>query len=272
MAGENGVLSHDGKNAGAGIIRAESSPGPESLKMRLFRLATGLVAGVAILVSGVWGLSKLLGTPESSYRGKPPDYWVMQVSSPDAAVSNAAVVVLNDEIIPHLTNVMLHDFSDSTFKLRVIDMLNGLPGISVDFEPADSRRKAAAYELGEYGPAARKAVPALVKALISRDYAVGETAAQSLGAIHADPQEVIPVLTLYLVDEKVNVGAATALGKFGAQAQPAVPGLMRMWQRGDGEAKLAAGGALQLIDATAYAQMMQTGPSKINGAGAPAGR
>ncbi len=252
------------KNAGAGIIRAESSPCPKSLKRRLFRLATGLVAGMGLLVACIWGLSNWLATPESSYRGKPCDYWVMQLSLTDAAASNAAGAVLENEIIPHLTNVMFQDMHDPAWKLRLVDALDGLPCITVNFEPADVRRKAATYELGEYGPAARKAVPALLQALISEDDAVRETAARSLGAIGTDPQEVIPVLTQYLVDDRVNSKAASALSSFGPAAKSAVPGLMRMLHTGDGESEFSAREALKRIDPDAYAQATYIAPKGTN--------
>ena len=237
------------------------------MKKRFLRLSAGLVAGVALFIAGVWGLSKALGTPLSKYRGQPTEYWVVQLNSPDATASNAAVAVLENEIIPHLTNVMFNDTHDSAFKLWLVDALDGLPGIIVDFEPAYVRRKAAAYELGEYGPAARKAVPPLLQAFVSDDEAVRETAARSLGAINADPEEVIPILTRYLMDDNVNFMAATALGQYGAPARAAVPALVRMWQRGDAGAKVAASGALKLIDAAAYAEMMKSNSTKTNGAG-----
>jgi HEAT repeats len=234
------------------------------MKKRFLRLLAGLIAGVALLVAGIWGLSKALGTPVSRYRGQPTEYWVEQLNSPDATTSNAAVAVLDNEIIPHLTDVMFHDTHDSAFKLWLVDALSGLPGISVDFEPANVRRKAAAYELGEYGPAARTAVPALLQVLIGDDSDVRETATQSLGAIDANPGEVIPILTRYLLDDNVNARAATALGKYGKLAQPAVPGLVRMLHTGDGESQLAARGALKLIDPDAYAQATRANQKAAN--------
>lgn len=250
------------------------------MKKRFLRLIAGLIGGIAVLAVGVWGLSKSLATPETSYRGKPCEYWVTQLSGPDASASNAAATVLNNEIIPYLTNVMFHDTHDPAWKLRLVEALDGLPGIEVDFQPADVRRKAATYELGEYGPAARKAVPSLLQALLSDDDAVRETAARSLGTIDADPEDVIPVLVGCLIDDNVNARAAGALGVYGQLAKPAVPELVRMWQRSDSKSRLAAGEALKLIDAGAYAQMIQNYLSRTNStgslgnirAGDPAGR
>jgi HEAT repeats len=234
------------------------------MKKRCLRVSVGLFSGLAILIAGVWGLSKALATPDSSYQGKPREYWILQLSSPDAGASNAASTVLDNEIIPHLTNVMFHDTHDPAWKLRLVDALDGLPGITVNFEPADVRRKAATYELGEYGPAARKAVPALLQALIGEDGAVRETAARSLGSIGADPQEVIPVLTQYLIDDNVNSKAATALAGFGPAAKSAVPGLVRMLQTGDGESQFSAREALKRIDPDAYAAAMHPAPKATN--------
>jgi hypothetical protein len=237
------------------------------MKKRVLRLAASLIIGLGVLVLGVWVLSKELAMRETLYHGNPGAHWAAQVSAPDAAASNEANAILNAEIIPHLTEVMFHDTNDSALKLALVDGLNNLPGISVAFQPADVRRKAAAYELGEYGPAARTAVPALLQALNGGDGAVRESAAISLGSIHAEPETVIPALTRCLDDDNVNVRAAAALGEFGAAARAAVPKLISMLHTGDGESQLAATGALQKIDPEAYARARHMDQGATNNVG-----
>jgi HEAT repeat protein len=138
-----------------------------------------------------------------------------------------------------------------------VDGLNSLPGIDIPFMPAYDRRKSAAHELGVYGPAAWAAVPALLQALNSLnsdDDAVRETAAISLGNIHAEPDTVIPALTQCLGDYGVNAKAVSALGQFGAAAKAAVPRVIILLQANDPETQWAAGEALRKIDPEAFAR------------------
>jgi hypothetical protein len=236
------------------------------MKNRFLRLVTGLIIGLLALVLGVWILSRELAMRETLYHGRPGTYWAAQVSAPDAAASNEANTILNAEIIPNLTGVMFYDTNDSALRVGLVDALNGLPGITIPFMRADQRRKSAAYELGEYGPAARTAVPALLQALNSDDDAVRESAAISLGNIHSEPETVIPELTRCLYDDNVNARAAGALEEFGPAAKAAVPRLIMMLHTGDGESRFAAAGALQKIDPEAYARARRRDQGATNDA------
>jgi HEAT repeats len=237
------------------------------MKKRIVRLAAGMIIGLAVLVLGVWALSKELAMRETLYHGNPAAYWIVQVNAPDAAASNRANAVLNAEIIPHLTDVMFHDTHDSSLKLALVDGLDGLPGISVPFMPAHDRRKSAAFELGKYGPAASNAVPALLQALISSDDAVREGAALSLGGIHCEPEVVIPVLIRCLGDDDVSERAASGLADFGAAAKAAVPQLTHLLHVNDREIQWAAGEALKKIDPEAYAQARNAEQGAANNTG-----
>jgi hypothetical protein len=238
------------------------------MKKRFLRLATGLIIGLMVLALGVWILIKELAMRETFYHGRPGAYWAAQLSAPDAAASNEANTILNVEIIPNLTGVMFYDTNDSALRVGLVDALNGLPGVTIPFMRAEQRRKSAVFELGEYGPAARTAVPALLRALNGDDDAVREGAASSLGNIRSEPETVIPALTRCLYDDSVNESAAYALGEFGPAAEAAVPQLVVMLHTGDGETQFAALQALKKIDAGAYARarLMRQGVTNNTGA------
>jgi HEAT repeat protein len=181
--------------------------------------------------------------------------WNTEVHSTDVTTSNQANAVLNTEIIPWLAGKMLHDTNDSSLRVALVDMVNNLNLFEtpVVYNAASVRREMAAGELGGFGPQARPAIPALMQALQSNDLAVHESAIQSLGAIHGEPEIVIPLLIKYLDDDQLNDEAATALGNFGSLARPAVPKIIPLLHAADDDAQAAAAEALKKIDPAAYA-------------------
>jgi hypothetical protein len=182
------------------------------------------------------------------YGGKPADYWSEQLTNTDATVRNNSATMLTTEIIPHLTKVMFSDTNDSRLRLMLIEKLNGLPGVTIYFRTADARRAQAALDLGEFGPAAKPAIPVLLKALKSQDDAVRGPALSSLGKIRSDPETIIPLLAGYLDDKELNAEAATALGEFGALAKLALPKLVPLLKVPDKDLHHAVVGALQRIE------------------------
>ncbi|MGW0965871.1 HEAT repeat domain-containing protein [Streptomyces sp. NPDC002516] len=119
----------------------------------------------------------------------------------------------------------------------VPEVLRLLQGISPELRLRDSLVKALAQTLGAFGPGARAAVPTL------RDLLTGENAvaaADALRAVEGDAEEVLPALLGALAPERDAGGrraAAEALGRIGAAAAPALPGLRRLagsaevWER-----------------------------------------
>src|SRR5258708_2737676 len=130
----------------------------------------------------------------------------------------------------------------------IIDKHNGLPGVTIYYRTADGRRAQAALEVGEFGSAAKPAIPILLQALKSKDEAVRGPAISSLGKIHSDPETIIPLLVSYLDDKELNAEAATALGDFGALAKVAVPKLTPLLKIPDKDLHHAVVEALQKID------------------------
>jgi HEAT repeat protein len=134
----------------------------------------------------------------------------------------------------------------------LVEALNGLPGVQIYYFEADSRRAFATVNIGELGPGAKSAVPALVQALKGKDAMVHEPALQALGKIHSEPDIVIPLLIGYLDDDNLNDEAALALANYGSLAKPAVPKIIPLLHAQDDDARAAALKALLKIDPEAY--------------------
>jgi HEAT repeat protein len=225
---------------------------------RVKRLFIGLIIGIAVLVGGIWILTRTLREQETLYQGKSLYYWVDQVNSSNVVASNEAVALMNSQIIPQLTDAMFHDTNDSKLRLILIDKLNALPGVLIQFTTAPSRRGFAATFLGDFGPPAKAAIPALIQALKSPDTNVYGCAISSLGKIHSEPDVVIPLLVGYLDNNDLNGEASEALGNFGPPAKAAVPKLIRLMQPlHDRDTQLTAGSALKEIDPDAFTNVMR---------------
>lgn len=226
--------------------------------MKIKRILIGVIIGAAVLVGGIWVLSETLGNNRTRfYHGETLDYWAAQVSSKDVEASNQANAVLNAEVIPQLTDEMFHDTNDSSIRMALIDKLIGLPGIKyIYYDAAPQRRETAAASLGNFGPAAKAAIPALMQAIQSSDLAVHESAITALGEIHGEPDIVIPFLTKYLSDDGLDVSAATALANYGSLARPAVPKILPLLHAADDDDQAAAADALKKIDPAAYTNAM----------------
>jgi HEAT repeat protein len=102
------------------------------------------------------------------------------------------------------------------------------------------------------------AIPALITACADPDEFVRTKAAIALGLLGQKPQLVIPVLVKMLAEDKsswrVPSAAATALGRFGVDAVPAIPELQQALEHSDSRVRESAKAALQSIQATNRAQ------------------
>ena len=231
-------------------MEATHSP-PGSVK----RVCGGVAVGLLALAGIVWVLTRTLGNAgEPEFSGKPAWDWETALKGADAAASNRACVVLNSQVIPQLVNTMFHDTNDFRPRLLPVDALNNLPGVNIYFNPAAGRRSLAARVIGEFGPPAKAAVPALIRALQGSDTSVHEAAIAALGRIHSDPETVIPLLTACLDNENLNDEAAGALAHYGSLAKPAVPKIIPLLKARDKDAREAAHKALLAIDPDAAAK------------------
>jgi HEAT repeat protein len=222
----------------------------------MLRMSAGVLAGLCVLVAGTWILSRALDNHQTMYQGKPSYYWSEQLTNQDAGASNKAAAVLHSQIIPHLTNQMFSDTNDSKLKMALIDELNTLPGIQIDFIDSNSRRVQAVMELGTFGSGAKSAAPALLEALKRQDNVLCEPAARVLVNIQAEPEAVIPALIGCMVDDKGHgrSDVVEALGQYGPRAKAAVPVLVKLLKdRSSKEIIRAAPRALRRIDPEAAA-------------------
>jgi len=245
--------------------------GSEAMKKhRVRRITLGVLVGMVLLVGVVWLLTRTLGnTPQYLYAGKPIKYWQEQFNAGEPGASNAALAVVNNQVIPQLTETMFHDTNDSSVRLFLIQTLNQLPGVQIYFMEAGARRAEAAENIGELGPGAKSAVPALVQALKGSDMIVHEEAIRALGKIHSEPEVMIPLLMGYLDDENLNDEAALALANYGSLAKAAVPKIIPLLHAPDKDAQAAATEALKKIDPEAYWNAIRAAPGTVNTNGAP---
>lgn len=117
-------------------------------------------------------------------------------------------------------------------------------------------RAHAAKVLGQMGPAAGPAVPALIKALQHKELQVRRAAAGALGNIGPDP-DAIRALVACLKDPKAlaRTQAAESLGWIGPPAKEAVSPLKKMLEDKEPVMRLAAAEALYRITNTAEPQL-----------------
>lgn len=233
----------------------DSNASPITKKNSAKRILVGVGGGFVVLIGIVWVLAHTLGdTLRPLYAGKPLDSWQQQLSSHDPAASNEAFTIVTGQVIPQLTNILFNDTNDSSFRLSLISTLNGLPGVRIYYLTAQGRRIKAAQSLGDFGPVAKSAVPALIQTVKGNDERIHEAAVRALGSIHSDPDVVIPFLTSYLDNDDLNDEAATALGNYGSLAKSAVPKIIPLLHASDDDAQAAAHNALLQIDPEAAAK------------------
>ncbi len=93
-------------------------------------------------------------------------------------------------------------------------------------------QSAIADALAWIGPAAKPALPLLLRAATNSTPKVRANALWALGEITAEPQSCVPLLTRSLSDPDswTRLSAAHALGMFGTNAQSAIPFLVQLTQ------------------------------------------
>ncbi|HXP60253.1 MAG TPA: hypothetical protein VN829_07165 [Dongiaceae bacterium] len=231
---------------------------------RMQRMTAGVLAGLGVLAVGTWILSRAIGTHEARFQGKPVLYWSEQLANHDAAASNEAALVVYSKIVPQLTNQMFTDTNDSKFRQSVIDELNTLPGIQIDYVDAIGRRARAVNDLGSLGPSAKSAAPALLVALKGNDDVMCAAAAGAVAKIRVDPETAVPALIGCLVDGRGHgrPDVVDALGEYGPPAKAAVPMLVKLLKdRSSKDLVKAVPQALRRIDPEAAAAAGVRAPS-----------
>jgi HEAT repeat protein len=117
--------------------------------------------------------------------------------------------------------------------------------------PDEDMRRQAVYALGQIGPGAREAVPALVKAVDDVKQEVRWYAVDALGRIGPDAEQAVPAIIAAAKDPANDrtfaQNAAKALGRIGPAAREAVPLLAEAVRQGAPVDRAAAALALWKI-------------------------
>jgi HEAT repeat protein len=230
---------------------------------RLRRLVLGLAIGLAALAGVIWILCQTLGDRPTLYQGKMAEQWAELAQGTNTAASNEARAVLASQIIPHLTDVLLNDTNDSKIHLALVNGLNQLPGVYIDYAWARGRRAMAAHVLGSIGPDAAPALPVLIQIAQRTNDDVRGNAITAIGEIRSQPDTVIPLLISFLDDEDLSDEAAEALGHFGPKAKMAVPKILPLLKARDKDTVEAAVDALKQIDPEALAAARGTAQTPV---------
>lgn len=120
---------------------------------------------------------------------------------------------------------------------------DAVPALIKTLRASDVRKRlVAARTLGKIGPAAKDAVPSLMKALGDEDSNVRSAAARGLGKIGPEAKDTVPALMKAVGDlnEVVRRDAVAALGSIGPPADGAVPLLMKLLQNDESAQERAA--------------------------------
>jgi hypothetical protein len=211
------------------------------------RVLPATVLGIAVLVGFVCIASRALDEKQAIYEGLSAEQWRNEFNF-GGARSNRAFLVITRFIIPALLERAFGDYGESHLRVAFAGYLNSIPGIEIHCPDAVGRRCDAVAELGAFGPAARTAVPDLVRIVKGANFNARAPAIMSLGEIHSDPEVVVPLLIECLKIDQLAANAAHALSAYGSQARAAVPALIAILKHRETSVRSAASEALLKID------------------------
>ncbi|HEV7927369.1 MAG TPA: HEAT repeat domain-containing protein [Verrucomicrobiae bacterium] len=116
-------------------------------------------------------------------------------------------------------------------------------------------RRLAIFVLSRLGPTASEALPEFIKCLNDPDEPTRDIAATGLGEIHQVPEKSVPILMDFFekfhkdaYHEMSSHEAIRSIGRFGAQAKPAIPMLIGLLNDPVSDIRDAATNALRCID------------------------
>ena len=232
---------------------------------------------LALLLVAALGMVcwQVLGLREPVYQAKRLSLW-LQGYNPDGDSpevdealrtmgTNAIPVLLEnlqakDSVLKvHLAAFGLHYTPAETRHLRAQKGLSALGAEASNAVPAlieiyqqnfaSSAREAAANTLVEIGPAAKMAIPVLIKSAASTNSDVRAFALYTLGRMALESETVVPVLIkgLHDPDREVRFNAAfglEALAFMGGDAKPAIPALVETLKDSHPSARASAATAL----------------------------
>ena len=154
------------------------------------------------------------------------DYYVRRQSEVRREMANQALDKMGTNAIPTLLWMLRQ--RDSSFKHKVMELVQEQHFIKVDYIPAERRNQAAYFAFQKLGARAEAAVPALIE-IYERALSPcsQQCTARSLGAIGPAAKGAIPVLERGTTSSNpcVRGDALLALANFGAEPELVVPAL-----------------------------------------------
>jgi HEAT repeat protein len=203
---------------------------------------------VVLLALGKMGPAAAPAVPAlAQYLKSKDSYW-----RPLAALALARVGPGAKAAVPTLAGLLKDGGEDIGFRQLVASALAevgvaSIPTFMELLEGKDERAQCAAvFALGQIGPQAGVAVPALARLAGDKQAAVRQAAARTLGKIGPGAKAAIPVLTALLKDKDVLVrwAAAVALGQIGPDEKTSAPAAADALNDGNREVRDAAASAL----------------------------
>jgi HEAT repeat protein len=219
---------------------------------------------IVVFVSGAlysgWAFGKWMGRagPEASYRGESLTHWA-RVLTADQSRQTHVLLEIGPRIVPHLEHEMTQCQSDRAESCYAIYSMvfTHAPGAIRSFLPApispEERRLNAIILLGKLGPAAEKAVPALIGQLGDETLEATGAVVLALKRIGPAAKDAVPKL-IELLDEP-SAEVAAALGEIGPEASAAIPALIRVSTNGPLTLRRSAQAALQRIAPNQFAHL-----------------
>jgi HEAT repeat protein len=226
-----------------------------AMRKRLQIALAVFFVGLATVIA--WQLLRLR---EPVYHGKPLSGWLQSYDNAETPEADEALRKIGTNAIPILLENL--QAKDSLLKLKLAALglrytpsetrhkraEQGFSALGADASSAVSTlteiyeqnssptaRHAAANALVEIGPAAKQAIPALIKSATGTNSEVRAFAVYTLGRMAFESEIVVPVLitSLHDPDREVRYQAAFGLSSFafmGGDAKAAVPALMEALQ------------------------------------------
>jgi len=173
---------------------------------------------------------------EPVYQGKPLTLWLDEGRRHDwlSPMAQTAVRTMGSRAVPVLLDMA--EIRDSPFRRSLAHLAEEYDWHNIRIRPYDQSLEMTYYGFKLLGPATKPAIPRLIRLLHSDAPETRGLAAVCLGEIGPDAKQAVPALIEYLTVEsrcRTNSGwdergifcSAYALGRIGRAARPAVPQL-----------------------------------------------
>jgi hypothetical protein len=245
------------------------------------------VIALAVLLLG--GLARKVMTPrEPTYEGKPLSFWLQgydpinsSYNSPEWLKANTAVRKTGTNAIPTLLQMLRatdsrwqlklyllslqqdlikykygftssrHHEAAQAFNILGADAYSAVPQLVEIYDSAisPSSQSSTAYALGEIGPAAKAALPSLMRGATNTIPDVRASAITALGQIHPDPFLVIPIFLKARRDSNKSVkdAASWSIDTYEKETMRSVGALFESLQDADEKVRRQATNSLKEI-------------------------